>query len=828
MQSNNQPPKEEKIIITYPKRPNRDPDKDRSYRKAKVLCNLKQINLGLESTKVTQYAIHYEPIISDDNYPLKRKLIRELRKDLNGYFGKFAQAGDTLFVFGKDSQEKVSLETKVDEVLYKITFDKTPNVINCRNINKKTADNIKIRNFLETIVKNLFMANNHMVRFDDRSFYDYNSASSFGRSGAKIWAGYSTAVTITENGLFLRLNEKNKLITGKSAYEKMVEIGRRYGNNLRSEESQREINEYFRGKTVIATYGNYRAYRIGEVSFDRNIDNLEFEIEKEGKKSKINIKNYYKQQYKIDIKNTDQPLLIEEIPRRRANNPDSAPVKRYLIPELVYLTGIDELDEKDRAEIIAKSKFNPNEKIKRIEKGFSYLTNKAKKKIKKKDKDVELHSPDEIRKEWGINFGESFVEVEAQFLPLPRLQFGDGNKDIQLRNGRFKQLRDFNPISFDSNNCMLITFDNLVDLAKGDCSQMSRAGENLGVKFSRPSLHRISNTRHDDLLNELKKINYNDGKIIVIVVLDKSTKNLYPYIKDFLYTQAGLTSQFMLHDENPRGGGRKKQNLSYYSAVLNQMVVKSHGELFRMDFSEKITKEPSMIIGIDSTKTKEGMKYILSASFNRFFNKFYTDIKVDKENDSALINLIKSAIDYFKNVNKNIKPTSIIIYRQGGNEKQTERLMRNELPKILKLFGGEDEGYEKDYKPKLSIFSVNKKTELKFFERHNGVYKNLPSGTVIDREVISPELFEFYLQCPEVERGTGSPVHFLCIYNNNESLTINDFEEITYKQSFYYWNWCGPIRIPAALKYAEVANTFCGKNIKGEVLGKLKDSPYFI
>ena len=46
MQSNNQPPKEEKIIITYPKRPNRDPDKDRSYRKAKVLCNLKQINLG--------------------------------------------------------------------------------------------------------------------------------------------------------------------------------------------------------------------------------------------------------------------------------------------------------------------------------------------------------------------------------------------------------------------------------------------------------------------------------------------------------------------------------------------------------------------------------------------------------------------------------------------------------------------------------------------------------------------------------------------------------------------------------------------------------------
>ena len=826
MQNNNQPQKEQKI--TYPKRPNRDPAKDSSYRKAKVLCNLKQINLGEESTKVTQYAIHFEPIISEDNYPLKRKLIRELRKDLNGYFGRFAQAGDTLFVFGKDSQEKVSLETKIDELLYKVTFDKTPNVINCRNINKKTPDNIKIRNFLETIVKNLFMANNHMVRFDDRSFYDYHSASPFGRSGAKIWSGYSTAVTITENGLFLRLNDKNKLITGKSAYEKMVEIGRRYGNNLRSEESQREINEYFRGKTVIATYGNYRAYRIGEVSFDRNIDNLEFEIEKEGKKSSINIKNYYKQQYKIELKHSEQPLLIEEIPRRKANNPDNAPVKRYLIPELVYLTGIDELDEKDRAEIIAKSKFNPNEKIKKIEKGFSYLTNKEKKRIKKKDKDIELHSPDEIRMEWGINIGNSFVEVDAQCLPLPHLQFGNENKEVQLRNGRFRQQKDFKPISFDSNNCMLITFDNLVDLAKNDCNQMTTAGKNLGVEFSRPKLERISNERHKDLVDELKKINYNDGKIIAIVVLDKFTKNLYPHIKDYLYTQGGITSQFMLHDENPRGG-RKKQNLSYYSAVLNQMVVKSHGELFRMDFSEKITKEPSMIIGIDSTKTKDGMKYVLSASFNKSFNRFYTDIKMDKENDSALVSLIKSALDHFKNVNGNHKPTSIIIYRQGGNEKQTERLIRNEVPKIEKLLGGEDEGYEKDYKPKLTIFSVNKKTELKFFEKHNGGgYKNLPSGTVIDRQVISPELFEFYLQCPEVDRGTGSPVHFLCIYNNNENLTINDFEEITYKQSFYYWNWCGPIRIPAALKYAEVANTFCGKNIKGEVLAKLKDSPYFI
>ena len=434
-----------------------------------------------------------------------------------------------------------------------------------------------------------------------------------------------------------------------------------------------------------------------------------------------------------------------------------------------------------------------------------------------------MRSPNEIRMEWGINIGESFVEVEAQCIPIPLLEFGDKKVSPEMRNGRFRQQKDFKPVHFSSNNCMLITFDNLVKLAEGDCRQMETAGRNLGVNFTLPKLEKLYNRHEEKLIDELRKFNYNDGKQVAIVVLDRSTKNLYPLIKNFLYTQGGLTSQFMLHDENPHGG-RKKQNLSYYGAVLNQMVVKTKGELFRINFTEKISNMPSMIIGIDSTMTKEGKKFVLSASFNRNFNKFYTDFKIDKENENALEYLIKEALNHFSKVNNNYLPKTVIIYRQGGNEKQTERIMIKELDKILNAF----EGYKENYKPKISIFSVNKNTDLKFFERSNGGYRNIPAGTVIDKSVISPDVFEFYLQCPEVEKGTGSPVHFLCLYNNNDELTINDFEEITYQQSYYYWNWPGPVRIPAALKYAEVANTFCGKNIKGNIIDNLKDSPYFI
>ena len=683
--------KQDKIAIVYPKRPNRDLNRDKVYRKSRVICNLKPINLGEENKQVQQYAIHYEPIIAEDNYPLKRKIIKQLSEDLKGYFERYAQAGDTIFVFSKNAQEKVSLETKIDDVLYKVTFDRTSNKVNCRNINKKTIDNIKIKSFIENIIKNIFMANNHMVRFDTGSFFDYKDTSPIGNN-SKMWSGYSTAVTITESGLFLRINDKNKLITGKTVFDKFEEFRGRYGH-LRSEECMRNIVDYFKGKVVIAGYGNFRAYRIGDVSFDRDIKNTEFEIEKEGKKEKINIKDYYKRQYNINIKHDDQPLLIEEVPRRRKE--EEKIIVRYLIPELCYLTGIDELDERERAEIITKSKFQPNQKVQKIEKGFSYLKNPTKKKVKKKDKEVELRSPNDIRIEWGINIGDNFVEVEAQCLPIPELAFDGKNEVPQIRNGRFRQQRDIKPVNFDKNNCMLITFDNLVNLAQHDCEQMTTAGRNLGVNFQKPSLERLHNRREEDLLNDLRKINYNDGKKVAIVVLDRSTKNLYPIIKNFLYTQGGLTSQFMLHDENPKGG-RKKQNLSYYSAVLNQMVVKVKGELFRINFTTKITNNPSMIIGIDTTMTKEGKKYVLSASFNRHFNKFYTDYKIERNNENAINDLIKSALNYFSNANNGNLPKSVIIYRQGGNERQTEKIMKFDIPKIIKSF----EEYKENYKPK--------------------------------------------------------------------------------------------------------------------------------
>ena len=822
--------KQSKSLIVYPTRPKRDLQQQERDHKTNVICNLRQISLVSSSRQIRQYAIHFEPEIAEDNHPLKKKLLRQIREDLHKNFQKYIQGGDTLFVITANPVEKVVIETKLEDTLYKVQFVLTKNIIDCRNIRTRTKDHIKIKNIIEILVKNIIQANNHIVKFDDRSFYDYYDIETFGRDGkGKIWHGYSTAVCITENGLFLRINDKNKMITGKTAYEKMSELSKKYNGNTNNENYLRDIKTFFINKTVVAQYGNFRAYRIGDVLIDKNIINTTINITNtEGKSETLSLKNYYKMQYNINIKNDNQPLFIDIDSMKSEENK-----KRYIVPELVYLTGIDELEERDRADIIAKSKFQPSIKVKKIEKGMSYLTQKNKKVINKKNKKTELPSPDEIRQEWGIVFSDNFVEVTGRCLNLPDLEFGGSKPEKpQISHGRFRQKRDISGVNFDNNNCCLITFNSLVSLAKIDCDNLCKACSAFGINFKFPTLFKLNSTKNNEIINELRSLKIDNNKKIVIVILDRNTKNLYPLIKDYLYTEKGITSQFMLHDENPNKGGKKKQNMSYYSAVLNQMVVKANGELFRLHFCKNLDSGPSMIIGIDTSKISGGTKYVISSSYNRKFNKFFTDIGNGKNtlDDKTLYNLLKNCLDNFVKVNNGYKPETIIIYRQGGNDKQTEKIMRNELPNILDLFSGDETKncFEKNYIPKLTMFTVNKKTDLKFFEKNNNGYRNIPMGTVIDQGVISPDLFEFYLQCPDVDRGCASPVHFLCVYNNNENMTINDFEDISYKQSFYYWNWPGPIRVPAALKYAEVANTFSNKYLTHEVKNELKDSPYFI
>ena len=816
-------------IIEYPKKPKRGEIHKKSIN---VICNLKQINFKetLKGKHIMTYEISFIPEINNEkeNNILKKKILRQLKEDLTGIFENYFLIGNTIFVCTKKSKSKITLETKYSDIEYQVIFTKISDNFNCEKITNKTQDDIRKKIFVENIIKNIITANNHIIKFNDGAFYDYYDIETCPfKKKCKIWNGYGTSVLITERGLLLQIIDKNILITGLTAYEKMKEISQKYDNDIKNENCKKDIMAYFKGRTLITQYGNYRSYKIGDIDFDRSVENTTFNIEeKDGTQNTISIKDYYETKYKIIFKYTDQPLFIEE------NKNEKNSKLKYLIPELLYITGNDDLDSKEKEDffLMSKKMSTPYEKIKKLEKGINYLTKAEKKCIVKNGENVEFPSPNDIKELWGINFSDNFFELKGTILPIPQIRFFENNfEDVKLITGKFKIKKVLTPINFDEKNCLLLTFKNLVDIAKNDCEQITKSAQAFGLQFSLPELHIIEHTKKNEIISDLEKINFNNGKKMAIIVLDQNTRNLYPIIKDYIYSQAGVASQCMLHDEQAKQN-INKFSMSYYSAVLNQMVVKAQGELFQIKFCDKLNKNKSMIIGIEFSRFKDKVKYHISASYNENLNKFYNDYKSTniKENPiEALLFLLKNALDHFSIYNKNILPENIIIYREGiYNDLSNDKFVKNEILEIEKLFKG---NYKENYKPNLTIFNVNKKTNLKFFEKlEKNSYKSVPIGTCIDDEVTSPELFEFYLQCIEYEKGISIPVQYLCLFNNNEELTMTDFEEITFNQSYYRWNSSGPCRIPVALANAEEMNRYHSKYLTHDVLPCLKDSPYFI
>ena len=817
-------------IIEYPKKPKRGEVFKKSLN---IICNLKQINFkeALKGKHIMTYEISFIPELNNEkeNYFLKKKILRTLKEDLTGIFENYFLIGNTIFVCTKKCKDKITLETKVSDVEYQVIFKKISNEFNCEKIENNSQDDIRKKKiFVENIIRNIITANNHIIKFNDGAFYDYYDIETCPfKKKCKIWNGYSTNVLITERGLLLQIIDKNIMITGLTAYEKMKEISQKYGNDIKNENSKKDIMAFFKGRTLITQYGNYRSYKIGDIDFDRTVENTTFNIEeKDGTQNTISIKDYYESKYKIVFKYDDQPLFIEE------NKNEKNSKLKYLIPELLYITGNDELDIKEKEDffLMNKKMSTPYEKLKKLTKGISYLTKEEKKRIVKNGENVEFPSPKDIKEQWGINFSENFLELRGGILPLPQIKFFEKNfEDIKLISGKFKIQKVLTPMTFDEKNCLLLTFRNLVDIAKNDCEQITKSAQAFGLQFSLPELHIIEHTKKNEIIPDLEKINFNSGKKMAMIVLDQNTRNLYPTIKDYIYSQAGIASQCMLHDEQARPN-INKFSMSYYSAVLNQMVVKAQGELFEIKFCDKLSKGKSMIIGIESSRFKDKIKYHLSASYNENLNKFYNDGKsanIKENHIDTLLFLLKNALDHFSKNNKNTLPETVIIYREGMyNDLSNDKFVKNEIIEIEKFFKG---NYRENYKPKLTVFNVNKRTNLKFFEKlEKDSYKSVPIGTCIDDEVTTPELFEFYLQCMEYEKGVSIPVQYLCLFNNNEDLTMTDFEEITFNQSYYRWNTSGPTRIPVALANAEEMNRYHSKYLTHDVLNSLKDSPYFI
>ncbi|TKS79036.1 Piwi-like protein 1 [Collichthys lucidus] len=144
-----------------------------------------------------------------------------------------------------------------------------------------------------------------------------------------IWPGYSTTILKYESSIMLCIDQSHKVLRSETVLDFMINLRHQFGNQRFPDICAKELI----GLIVLTKYNN-RTYRIDDIAWDHTPNNTFTRRDTE-----ISFKNYYKNQYGLDITDDNQALLVSHM-RRLGPAGAPPPGPAMLIPELCYLTGL--------------------------------------------------------------------------------------------------------------------------------------------------------------------------------------------------------------------------------------------------------------------------------------------------------------------------------------------------------------------------------------------------------------------------------------------------------------------------------------------------------
>lgn len=220
--------------------------------------------------------------------------------------------------------------------------------------------------------------------------------------------------------------------------------------------------------------------------------------------------------------------------------------------------------------------------------------------------------------------------------------------------------------------------------------------------------------------------------------------------------------------------------------------------------------KPTMIVGYD-VHHKRGQPSLVAvnASINSNANKYWSKvIEQETANDETIRSMqqiVKEAMEAFK-ASVKVYPEQVIFYRDGVGESQKQVIMKLEINDIKAAF--ENMGLQ----TKFLFIMVNKRVKTKFVSVNpqNGKLFNPQPGTVLDHTVTPHDLYDFFLVSQNVRQGIPTPSHYSVLYDSIKG-SVEDIQRLTYDLCHLYYNFSGPVKIPAPVKYADKLAHMCGE-----------------
>ena len=324
----------------------------------KVYANLFEISLKNNLT-LFQYPYKVNPPIGDTDTLIRDKLFKRSNKQLRTIFGDCFISGDSLYSMKEIKEIKIVKSTLFlnGRKEYDIKFDNFGNkkIIGPKEIQKDPLS----KQFIEMIIRDILSANPKLDFYKDVFVMENNKKTIETKNvSISFYPGFTTSFMETDNGNYLNVTLKNKIIQNDSIYDYLNQYKYKKNKDL-----QKEIKTDLIDRPFKVCYAK-RNYRINDILFEKTPQNTTINYEGET----INLVKYYEKAHHLEIKDQNQPLILVI---RKDSQGD--PINLYFVPEFCFLSGLEDDTTKDGYFMKELAKYTKLEPIERINKTNEFL-----------------------------------------------------------------------------------------------------------------------------------------------------------------------------------------------------------------------------------------------------------------------------------------------------------------------------------------------------------------------------------------------------------------------------------------------------------------------
>ncbi|KAG9390027.1 Piwi domain [Carpediemonas membranifera] len=442
-------------------------------------------------------------------------------------------------------------------------------------------------------------------------------------------------------------------------------------------------------------------------------------------------------------------------------------------------------------------------------------------------------TPLAVLKIWGMTPADKPLEVSGENLPQPKISVAGIRQECMpfkiapnLAKARMQP-------GFRVSTWVWLVQDRAQRTLETHQEHLVNSAERWGLRYERQQTVNISGNNANAFFDQIKKLGSPGSlsKMAFLIYINKAD-HIYRDVKAFL-ARNNITSQFVdasrhfktrpsdiasslvmqtLCKLNPTASPWEIKRLSPPSMplpVLSVGIDVYHGAITFMR-DGKTRQNRSVIgmsawyLGTDSTTVHFGQP-VETVARKEVMDRSQDVFSIDGHLQMFLEDVLGRI-----NAQRKAAPKTVVVLRDGVADTQKGAVQAREVPQVHAALNAKNaEG------AKVVFAFVQKRIAQQFIAQggRDG-YDHAPAGTIIrDPKVVADPETEFFLFSMGRAPSTNKAVHYYVV-DNKARIPVKDIAAFAFNASHLYYNWAGPVKVPAMTQTAHSMAFTVGEKMK--------------